>query len=133
MFRLLALLFVLLTAFPATAQKRSPEYQVAAQAWSSLDRYERVRMQVLLAASGHWNSVPNQDFSQRLFEAITSFQRENGFEPTGYLPQPQINRTACSCHVGLKGSQASRSQCHYLGTTRHGPHVEQNSRGAGNS
>ena len=87
----LALIIVLLAAFPAAAQKRSPEYQAAAQAWSGLDRFERVRLQVLLAASGHWNSVPNQDFSQRLFEAITRFQRESGFEPTGYLPQPQFN------------------------------------------
>lgn len=91
MSRLLALLFVLLAAFPAAAQKRSPEYQTAARVWSSLDRFEKVRIQVLLAASGHWNSVPNQDFSQRLFKAITSFQRENGFAPTGYLPQPQVN------------------------------------------
>jgi serine protease Do len=88
---LYALIIMLLAALPAAAQKRSPGYQIAAQAWSSLDRFERVRMQVLLAASGHWNSVPNQDFSQRLFEAITRFQRENGFEATGYLPQPQVD------------------------------------------
>jgi serine protease Do len=73
--RLFALIIMLLAAFPAAAQKRSPEYQAASQAWSGLDRFERVRLQVLLAASGHWNTVPNQDFSQRLFEAITRFQR----------------------------------------------------------
>jgi len=92
MYHLLFFMLMLLAAGPAAAQNRSPEYHSAAQAWSSLDRFERVRIQVLLAASGHWNSVPNQDFSQRLFEAVTRFQRENGFEPTGYLPQPQVSQ-----------------------------------------
>jgi peptidoglycan hydrolase-like protein with peptidoglycan-binding domain len=66
-----------------------------------LDRFERVRVQVLLAASGHWNSVPNQDFGQRLFEAITTFQRENGFEPSGYLPDREIERLVDAARPAL--------------------------------
>ena len=47
---------------------------------------------MLLAATGHWDSVPNQAFSQRLFEAVTRFQRDNNFQSTGYLDNAQNNR-----------------------------------------
>jgi serine protease Do len=89
---LVPLVLALSVATSALGQSRSSQFQAAAQAWSELDRFQRVRVQVLLAASGHWNGVANQDFGQRLFDAITRFQRENGFEPTGYLTDEHVNR-----------------------------------------
>jgi serine protease Do len=89
---LVPLVLSLAMASSALGQTRSPQFQSAAQAWSELDRFQRVRVQVLLAATGHWNAVPNQDFGQRLFDAITRFQRDSGFEPTGYLTDEQVNR-----------------------------------------
>ena len=89
---LVPLVLSLAMASSALGQTRSPQFQSAAQAWSELDRFQRVRVQVLLAATGHWNAVPNQDFGQRLSDAITRFQRDNGFEPTGYLTDEQVNR-----------------------------------------
>jgi S1-C subfamily serine protease len=99
--RILVGFLVLLSAVPASARTRPLTYQTAAQAWSALDRFERVRVQVLLASSGHWNSVPNQDFGQRLFEAIANFQRENGFEPTGYLPDQEMERLVSAARPAL--------------------------------
>jgi S1-C subfamily serine protease len=76
---------VMLAAFLLAAQPKSQAYTMAAQKWATLDKYDRARVQVHLATAGYWASVPNQDFSQRLFEAITKFQFENGLPVTGYM------------------------------------------------
>jgi peptidoglycan hydrolase-like protein with peptidoglycan-binding domain len=64
-----------------------------------------------LASSGHWNAVPNQDFGQRLFQAISNFQRENGFEPTGFLPAPEMQRLveAARPALALWGTQRNQA------------------------
>jgi serine protease Do len=81
-----------LLAVPAIAQTRnSPTYRAAASAWSSLDTYQRVRLQVYLTAAGYWPAVPNQDFNTRLFEAMARFQSDFGYPQTGMLTGDQID------------------------------------------
>ncbi|WP_162003405.1 serine protease [Microvirga tunisiensis] len=81
-----------LLAFPVAAQtKNSPIYRAAASEWSSLDAYQRVRLQVYLTAAGYWPAVPNQDFSMRLFEAMSQFQSDHGMPRTGILNEQQLD------------------------------------------
>lgn len=44
---------------------------------------DRVRLQLLLAASGYVNSVPMVEFSRHTFAGIQAFQIDNGFPNTG--------------------------------------------------
>lgn len=77
---------------PVIAQtKSSPIYRAAASEWSSLDAYQRVRLQVYLTAAGYWPAVPNQDFGMRLFEAMAQFQSDHGQPRTGMLNNQQVD------------------------------------------
>jgi hypothetical protein len=70
-------------AEPAVAQRRPPGYQQAEQSFSQLTVDERIKLQVLLTANGYWPTVPNVNFSNRLFEAIANYQRDYGRNPNG--------------------------------------------------
>jgi hypothetical protein len=51
-----------------------PGYAEAERAFQSgYTVRERVTVQVYLAAAGYWNSVANENFSQRLFNSIQRF------------------------------------------------------------
>jgi serine protease Do len=91
MFRLFALILMLLAALPAAAQKRPPGYASAASQFESLTVEQRIRLQVLLTTSGYWPAVPNVNFNGRLFDAISTFQRGNGYYPTGLLDERQLS------------------------------------------
>lgn len=92
MVRFLFLFFFILAVLPAAAQKRSPDYSAAASQFESYSIEQRIKVQVLMTASGYWPAVPNVSFSSRLFQAITNFQRDNGYAPTGKLDEPQLSR-----------------------------------------
>src|SRR5689334_10451235 len=94
--RLIFIALVMLLHAPpvALAQRRAapvpPGYTEAQQAFLSLDPDQRIRLKVLLTGAGYWVAIPTPDFSKRLFEAITRFQIESGFPPTGYLDERQF-------------------------------------------
>ena len=104
--RYIVLLLVLLfAAFPANAQKRPPGYAEQRPGSKSFTIEQRLRLQVLLTASGYWPAVPNVNFNSRLFEAITSFQQENGYFPNGQFDERQLSHLfdvarAAPEHVG---------------------------------
>jgi hypothetical protein len=92
--RLLVLTVMLLAAVPAVAQKRPPGYAAAATQFEALTVEQRLRLQVLLTAAGYWPAVPNVNFNGRLFEAITTFQRESNYYPNGQIDQMQSRHLA---------------------------------------
>jgi S1-C subfamily serine protease len=79
----LLLVAFFLMAEPAVAQRRPAGYQQAEQSFSQLTVDERIKLQVLLTANGYWPAVPNVNFSNRLFEAISNYQRDYGRIPNG--------------------------------------------------
>jgi peptidoglycan hydrolase-like protein with peptidoglycan-binding domain len=52
----------------------------------------RVKLQTLLTAAGYWATIPNENFSNRLFEAIQRFQSDNNFVPNGVIDTSQFRR-----------------------------------------
>jgi S1-C subfamily serine protease len=82
---------MLLAAFPAWAQKRPLGFAEASSQFEALSAEQRIRLQVLLTASGYWPAVPNVKFSGRLFEAIKKFQQVNGYYPNGRLDARQLS------------------------------------------
>lgn len=75
------------------AQSRPPGYYEAERAYQTvLSAQQRVFLQVLLTGAGYWNAVPNENFNGRLFKAIQSFQRENGFAANGIFSTDQLDR-----------------------------------------
>jgi serine protease Do len=92
--RLLVLFMMLFAAYPAEAQKRPLGYAAAASQFEALAVEQRIRLQVLLTASGYWPAVPNVNFNGRLFEAIANFQRENNYYPNGQIDQMQFRHLA---------------------------------------
>ena len=87
----------------ATAQTLPPGYDQADQAFMQMTLDQRVKLQILLTASGYWPAVPNADYSIRLFSAITQFEVENGFVPLGIITDEQMNRL-----LSVGGSYLSR-------------------------
>jgi hypothetical protein len=49
-------------------------------------------MQALLGVAGYWPAVAIDQFSHRLFEAVSQFQEANGFPASGILTSDQIDR-----------------------------------------
>jgi S1-C subfamily serine protease len=88
--RVCVLLFLMLASLPVAAQKRPPGYAEAAQQFESLTVDQRIRLQVLMTAAGYWPAVPNVNYNGRLFEAVTRFQRENSYYPSGFLDKLQL-------------------------------------------
>ncbi|MFI5012600.1 MAG: trypsin-like peptidase domain-containing protein [Hyphomicrobiales bacterium] len=82
----------LLVPHPAYSQARPPGYADAAQAFQQLALSDRIKLQMMLTMAQVWPSVPNENFSGRLFDAIARFQREQGFPTTGYLTPAQFSR-----------------------------------------
>ncbi len=75
------------------AQSRPPGYYEAERAYQTvLSAQQRVFLQVLLTGAGYWNAVPNENFNGRLFKAIQTFQRENGFAANGIFSTDQLDR-----------------------------------------
>jgi hypothetical protein len=79
---LVAAMLAFSRAFAGTAP---PGYTAAHAAFVNLNEFQRVQLQIKLTAAGFWPAVPNKGFSERLFDAIASFQRANAFAPTGTL------------------------------------------------
>lgn len=52
----------------------------------------RVRIQLLLIFTGNYVAIVDADFGRRTYEAITSFQRERGFQPDGVLNQIELDQ-----------------------------------------
>ncbi|MGA2637681.1 peptidoglycan-binding domain-containing protein [Methylocella sp.] len=51
---------------------------------------QRLDLQIMLTAAGYWIAVPNENFSQRLFESIKRFQSENGFATDGVINEVEF-------------------------------------------
>jgi len=77
---------------PAAAQQRPPGYTDAEQRYMQLTVDERIKLQVLLTATGYWPAVPNVSFSGRLFEAIKRYQAESGYPVTGMVDNEQFGK-----------------------------------------
>lgn len=94
--RLMFFVWLVLYALGAQCQpaaSASVDYQAAESAFNRLPSlHERLLLQVLMTASGYWNSVAAENFSPKLFKAIQKFQSENGFTQTGVLPDDQLKR-----------------------------------------
>jgi serine protease Do len=81
---LIFILLQILCVWGAAAQPQGDDYVRAEQDFNSAFSVEqRIQFQVLMTASGQWNTVPAENFTPRLFEAVKRFQSENGFSPTG--------------------------------------------------
>jgi hypothetical protein len=68
------------------------DYGNARAAFNRLSIEQRYETQALLGVAGYWPAVANDEFSHRLFEAITHFQADNGFPISGILTAAQIDR-----------------------------------------
>jgi serine protease Do len=74
-----------LSAWGAQADERPAGYAEAENAFNQLTLDQRIELQLLLTTAGYWPAVPNQNFSGRLFDAITRFQIDSAVAPTGIL------------------------------------------------
>ncbi|MDR1827900.1 MAG: peptidoglycan-binding protein, partial [Methylobacteriaceae bacterium] len=83
------MLALCLSGLPVFAQN-DHAYDMAKDRFSSLSWKDRILLQQCLVATGHWNAVPNDNFSKRLYQAITKFQSDYGFVPNGYLSDETI-------------------------------------------
>jgi serine protease Do len=75
----------------APEQGRALGYHEAELAFSSLSLDSRIKLQILLTTAGYWLAVPNESFSKRLFGAISRFQSDNGFTPSGALSRKELD------------------------------------------
>lgn len=83
---------VVLSTLSAGAQRHDARYASASRDWQGFNSDQRIKVQVLLTAVGFWDSVPNVEFSSRLYEAIRAFQIANGLPSTGFVREPEIDR-----------------------------------------
>lgn len=91
--RLLAFVFVLFLGFsPIVYAQKTPEYLTAEESFMRLPLEGRITLQTFMTAVGYWNAVPNENFSNRLYRAIITFQAEHGFEKTGFLFGEQLEK-----------------------------------------
>jgi serine protease Do len=76
----------------ATPRKENPQvlYQRASAQFSALPFNKKSELQMLLAASDYWNAVSFDQFSQKLFDAITQFQRDRQLRETGWLSDDEM-------------------------------------------
>ncbi|NDR67523.1 peptidoglycan-binding protein, partial [Klebsiella pneumoniae] len=80
----------LAVAPPALIVPAGPaRYEVAAAAFQTLPIDQRIRLQVLLTATGQQVAVPNVDFSKRLFETVMRYQSQNGLPVSGVIDEEQ--------------------------------------------
>lgn len=83
--------FSILVFAPAVAKPTG--YLQAKQAFESTTSVdERLKLQVSIIAAGYANAMPNEHFNLRLFEAIESFQAEQGYRPDGIVTPAQKQR-----------------------------------------
>ena len=71
-------------AAPANGLYRTAERSFLMQSTES-----RIELQQLLTAAGYWAAVSNEEFGNRLFEAINRFQAANGFAQDGIVSTGQ--------------------------------------------
>ena len=76
---------------PTPEQGRALGYHEAELAFSSLSLDSSIKLQILLTTAGYWLAVPNENFSKRLFGAISRFQSDNGFTPSGALSPKELD------------------------------------------
>ena len=83
---------VVLSTLSASAQRHDAGYVAASRDWQGFNPDQRIKAQVLLTAVGFWDTVPNVEFSFRLYEAVKAFQIANGLPSTGFVSKPEIDR-----------------------------------------
>ena len=71
---------------------QADDYRVAETNFNRFPVRQRYDMQALLGVAGYWPAVANDQFSHRLFEAVSQFQEANGFPASGILTSDQIDR-----------------------------------------
>lgn len=62
-----------------------PQYEIAASQFERLGVDERIKLQVLLTATGYQVAVPNPAFSKRLFETLIRYQTQASQPVTGMV------------------------------------------------
>jgi serine protease Do len=75
----------------AIAESRSPGYAEGERVFSQYSIDQRIRIQILLTASGYWQAVPNENFNSRLFQAIKKFQTDHNLQSDGILNETDVN------------------------------------------
>ena len=83
-----ACLFLITLSCPGQAD----DYRIEQANFNRLSIDQRYDTQALLGVAGYWPAVANDEFSHRLFEAITHFQADNGFPVSGVFTAAQIDR-----------------------------------------
>ena len=68
---------------PGSAALTPADYNGARMAFESMPLESRYQLQMLLGVAGYWPAVSNDNFGNRLFEAIQSFQMDNHLPVTG--------------------------------------------------
>ena len=77
------------TAAPVALPQGPARYEAAANAFDGLSVLQRLRLQVLLTATGQQVAVPNVEFSKRLFETVVRYQSQNSLPVTGMIDDVQ--------------------------------------------
>ncbi len=89
----LFLLSLMLLVSAASAQSRSPAFLFAEDVYNSrYDAQQRVTAQVMLMAAGYQNWVPTETFLPKSFDAVRTFQSNNGMPATGALDRATYDR-----------------------------------------
>ena len=99
---------------PLMAQRQ--DIQAAAAQFNKLPVGARYEIQMLLMAAGQAEFVANEEFSRRLFDAISSFQRGNGFVATGALNSQQLDRLRAAAEPNLARWNLQRVHHPLVGT-----------------
>jgi serine protease Do len=89
---LIAVVVFSIGASDLRAQTRPAGYAEAERAFTQFSLDQRIRLQILLTAAGYWPAVPNENFSSRIFDAISRFQMEKGLSPDGILSPAEMEQ-----------------------------------------
>jgi peptidoglycan hydrolase-like protein with peptidoglycan-binding domain len=75
-------------------------------------------MQALLNVAGYWPTVANDQFSHRLFEAVSQFQEANGFPASGILKRQLLCNSnggrGLQCLFTVSGDPLGNNWVHYF-------------------
>ena len=81
-----------LLALPLTTIAALADYSSAKANFETQPLPYRYTIQMLLGVAGYWPAVANDDYSERLYDAITHFQGENGLTATGFIGSHDLAR-----------------------------------------
>jgi len=86
------LLAVLWIMFPAAIHPALADYPEARASFQSMPPRKQTAVALALIASGDFEGLAEHGFTRRLYRAVTSFERREGFRPDGVLGRAELDR-----------------------------------------